>query len=531
MQIQNDDNRPQGAVGRGAATKRQRGATWQRTVGAVAVAAAMLGTSVALSPAFAKGTSKPVLRVGITGLGSAIGPGLGGGNSDPLVAGGILRISKGVVNGGFTLWFASSFNVTNHNRTVTFTLRHDVRFDDGTLLTARIEKQYMQAWLADKTIQPDLQGLIKIGSVDTVGNWTVIVHLAGPSPYARYMFGDNSGFFGQPVEPRCIAHKFALLGKVDCGAGPYMPAYSQWVATSKQVYVPNPYYYDKSQQPWSKVVYLSIPSAPSMLAALQSGEIDLGQGDPTTASAAKNAGFTVISGPLYNWALFLNLKSVPAMGSLAVRQALNYAINRNILAKLVGSSPTDEIVTSDGYDPNPKITHYYTYDPGKAKALLASAGYPNGFSIKALAYGPGGQYGTPLVQAVASQLAQVGIQLNITDAPTATNWSSEYNAGAPWPALQGPFGASWTIAYYSIFMTGGFGWTDPVISSLERASLSAPPTKATEDWRAILDRTVTQAYFLPLVQGNGYYYYVGSRLKGVTWPLLFLYDFSGISPK
>jgi peptide/nickel transport system substrate-binding protein len=335
----------------------------------------------------------------------------------------------------------------------------------------------------------------------------------------RFFFGAIGGFFGQPVSPKCMAHKFALVGKTGCTAGPYMPAYSQWVTGSKEVYVPNPYYFDKSQQPWSKVVYLAIPTAPAMLAALKTGEIDLAQGDPTTASNAQSAGFKVVSGPQINWGLVLYTKSVPPLASLQVRQAMNYAVNRKALASLVGSRPTDEFMTTDGVDPNPKIANYYPYDPAKAKSLLASAGYPNGFTMKVVSYGPGGQYGTPLIQAAASQLAQVGIKLDITSAASDTQEGSLLQAGG-WAAVQWNFGLNPMAIYYNIFMAGAYGWTDPVVTTLDKAGFAAPPKKAAADWRRITDRLVEQAYYLPLVQGNGYWYFNSSRLKAPSWPAL-----------
>ena len=61
----------------------------------------------------------------------------------------------------------------------------------------------------------------------------------------------------------------------------------------------------------------------------------------------------------------------------------------------------------------------YTYDPEKAKSLLAEAGYADGFTVD-LSVSPGMLNATDVAQAVASQLAEVGVTVNIQQEDSAT---------------------------------------------------------------------------------------------------------------
>jgi peptide/nickel transport system substrate-binding protein len=150
--------------------------------------------------------------------------------------------------------------------------------------------------------------------------------------------------------------------------------------------VANPYYPTKPVA--SQVTIKSIPESSARVAGLKTGDLDMISGVTLDqADQLKAAGFQIIpftQGQSLGAFLFTNQPDQPTSNKL-VRQALNYAIDKDTLAKSVFHGYTKpeagQVVqsTTVGYNPNIKA---YPYDPAKAKQLLAQAGYPNGVKIK-----------------------------------------------------------------------------------------------------------------------------------------------------
>ncbi len=118
----------------------------------------------------------------------------------------------------------------------------------------------------------------------------------------------------------------------------------------------------------------------------------------------------------------------PVVGSLAfsnqdpdspftdirVRKAFNYAIDRDGIAKFIYGGlvePTGQGTTPDVYGHNPDVKPY-PYDPDRARALLAEAGYADGMTLRALVT-PGPPVLSIMYQKVAADLAVIGVQLDI----------------------------------------------------------------------------------------------------------------------
>jgi peptide/nickel transport system substrate-binding protein len=398
-------------------------------------------------------------------------------------------------DGTFSPWLATSWHYIKaparsgrENKDFAWVLRHDARFSDGTPVTAQAVKTYWDDY--ELKSQP-LFFNVPVASVEAVGKWTVIFHLKSPEPIMPL-----NGWQG-PASPRCVADP-SLFKTQSCGAGAYMIDFSRTVAGDHLTLVPNPYYYDKSKQYWSQVVVKFITVASSALQALEAGQVDVAEGDLATVDAAKRAGFAIRHGRQHNVMLVLDVGGgrFKPTADVRVRQALNYAIDRKTLARAFGSKyaiSTSEIMTYDGFDP--KYQNYYTYDPVKAKALLAAAGYPSGFKIDVLAYNPFGIMGTPLIQAVAKYWDAVGVNTTVKVAANRGDWVANNTKVA---VHEAPFGMN-SMFVYDMFMKPPFttnGWSDPVINKLwVKGSRASDPSRF---FKQIGARSVTRALFVPL---------------------------------
>jgi peptide/nickel transport system substrate-binding protein len=498
-----------------------------RVIGAVGVLAIALCIGVATATGARRATA-PVLRIGIaTDVGQFDPSKTGNGPENLQFALAYTPIIQLKAGGKLAPGLATSWHYFNSksgaNKGFEFTLRHDARFSDGSPVTANAVKAWLQ-YFAGGTSPCCAAVVGSIRSIQTVGRWTVRLFLKSSNPIMPYALSE--GFdVGYVVGPKALADPSKLGTQTD-GAGPYVLVPSESVTGDTYTYAPNPYYFDKAAVKFSKVVLKVIQNPSSMLQAAQTGQVDIAAGDYTTAAGAERAGLTVVHSLFESDGLTFLDKSGTLSKPLAdvrVRQALNYAIDRNaITAALQGKygKPTSEVVTTDGFDP--KYENYYPYNPAKAKALLAAAGYPNGgvhlSVIDAGAFN--GNLGDPLTQAIAKYLSAIGVTLDITTAPTATEWLQQLLSGK-FAALTLTRGGDPMWIFWGIFIKPGTAgnqrtWSDPVLNKLwvqgGRASSAAAAKKI---WQQMSVRTVTQADFLPVFWFSRIWY-VSKRIGGFT---------------
>src|SRR5262249_28130774 len=144
---------------------------------------------------------------------------------------------------------------------------------------------------------------------------------------------------------------------------------------------------------------------------------------------------------------FNNLRP-PFQGNIRLRQALNYAVDRQaIIGSVLSGLATEsacQVMTPGYFGFNPDLRPY-PYDPARAGQLLREAGFPNGLEIQ-LEVPAGGIYllAEEISQAVAAQLEEVGVRVRIVEVEYA-RWLVRYRSegnlgqmtylGQSWPTL------------------------------------------------------------------------------------------------
>jgi len=307
-------------------------------------------------------------------------------------------------------------------------LRQGARFSDGEPVDAAAVKKNLDR--SKKVVGPKTDQLDAVKSVEADGEDTVKITLSQPYPSLPAAFQQ---VMGMVASPKALDNP-ASLNQRPVGAGPYTLDGSKSVPGDHYTYKKNPNYWDAKSVGVDTLVLKVIPDLTAALSALRSGQVDATLGGVGQLDVAQTVpGVKVLSEPSYFASLNLQDRhgtQVKALKDVRVRQAMQYAVNREALQKVLGpGQPATQLFMpgTPGYDAS--LNNAYPYNPAKAKQLLAAAGYPNGFELPLVNtdYGNWNDY----VQAVASQLKNVGITVKIKNLPLSAYLEAKFKTDNP----------------------------------------------------------------------------------------------------
>ena len=422
-------------------------------------------------------------------------------------------------DGTFSPNLAEKFGyIGEGNQSYEIRLREGVRFSDGTTLDAKALKENLDYMRAQKLGTPSTL-LAAVEKVEVTDPLTVRLTLSRPDPGLTFYFAQAFGG-GDPISPKSLGEP-AKLDATTAGAGPYMLDSAQTVAGDHYTFVKNPNYWNPERQHWKSVTVRVIANSSSTIQAMQAGQVQAALGDATTLSAARAAGLQVIAPP--QALAGINLadregKVSKPLGDVRVRKALNMAVDRKTIAKALYGS--EDLALSQyalkGQVPfSEDLNDTYKYDPEAAKALLAEAGYPDGFTLPVLTAPLVGL--DKLTQAIGGQLEQVGVKLDITTQATAADYFTAMVSGK-YPAAVIGYGLSDMNSLYTGFVNpaGPFNWfktVDPKLDELYTQYNRADKEAGVELQKQINKRLVDQAWTIPVV-GSPLSYYLAPGLTG-----------------
>ncbi|MFD4509905.1 ABC transporter substrate-binding protein [Streptomyces sp. NPDC058457] len=410
--------------------------------------------------------------------------------------------------------------VGSGNTELSVTLRSGVKFADGEAVTADAVKASLEY---AKKAQGNQAHYLTDATITATGPLTLTIKLAKANPILPTLLTQSYGI-GQIISPKGLAAASSLTPtKTSQGAGPYIYQPSDSVAGDHYTYTANPGYYDKSKQHYKKIVIRIVQNGQTAVNAMKTGQIDVYKGDYTSASSAKAAGMSTVGLPVILQGLSLIDRkgevSKP-LGDVRVRQAINYAIDRDAVTKaLLGSAGTPTVQTvikgGDGYSAD--LAKEYPYDPAKAKQLLKEAGYPDGFTLPVLAATFVG-FDT-MAEAIAGQLSKVGIKVKVTAVTSITSFV-ENQTNHKYPAVSGGFTEEpMYLEGLDLFMPGskvfnGFGSTAPELTDLFDKAAAAEPAERAKLDQQMQEYLVKNAWYAP-VAFTPVNYYVRPGIGGV----------------
>jgi peptide/nickel transport system substrate-binding protein len=264
----------------------------------------------------------------------------------------------------------------------------------------------------------------------------------------------------------------------------------------------------KGQPQIERLIFRRIPEANTRIAELLTGGLDwIWRVQPDQARNLRGRrGITVVSGGTIRFH-YLSMDAAGRTGrennpltDIRVRRAINHAIDRDgILRNLVGegSAVIHAPCHPEQFGCDNEIATRYAYDPARARALLAEAGFPQGFEVQLSAYRE-----RPWAEAMIGNLRAVGIRANLRWLQ-ADSFQSETRAGR----VQMGFGSWGSSSLYDIAASTSYFFRntpddqaqDPeVVRLLEEGDTSTDPATRRAAYSRAIARITEQAYWLPL---------------------------------
>lgn len=273
---------------------------------------------------------------------------------------------------------ATDWKFSKDKKTLTMDLRTDAKFSDGQPFNADAAVANL-AHLKEGVRSGE--AYVNADSFTAVDEDTVKISLARRDDTILYFMGLGRSYMASPA-----AIKSGKLEKEPVGSGPYTLDASS-TPGSEYTFTKVKDHWDAATYPFGTVKVLPIIDATARHNAMLSGQINVEYADATNTPQAEQNGWNVVE-KVSGWVglQFVDHtgKDLKPLGDTRVRQALNYAFDGAAILKSVGSgagTDTSQVFPAGTAANDPKNDGAYSYSVDKAKALLAEAGYGNGFTV------------------------------------------------------------------------------------------------------------------------------------------------------
>ena len=330
-------------------------------------------------------------------------------------------LTRFMSDGSVVAGLAESWEISEDGTTYTFALRDGVTFHDGTTMDAEDGKFTLDRARAEDSANAQKSLFAGISEVTVIDPTTVEVKLSAPD--GNFLFNMAWGD-AVIVAPESIEN----IKQTPIGTGPFK--FDNWVQGDRIEISRNPDYWgDAPALEAATFKFISDPTA--AFAAMMAQDIDAFAGFPAPENLPQfeaDPRFQVLVGSTEGETILSTNNKLPPLDDVRVREAIAHAIDRQAIIDGAMFGLGTPIGTH--FAPhNPDyvdLTAQSNYDPEKSKALLAEAGYANGFTTTLKLPPP--SYARRGGEIIASQLRAVGIETEITNLEWA-QWLEEVFRG------------------------------------------------------------------------------------------------------
>ncbi|SES90250.1 peptide/nickel transport system substrate-binding protein [Marinobacter segnicrescens] len=370
-----------------------------------AAVASMAGPSALLAKVKDNGGT---LRVGAAANPSSMDPATGGSGSDHVF---LFPVFATLVDWEYDTLkaipgLAKSWEYPDP-QTLVLNIREGVTFHDGTTLDAEAVKFNLDRNRTDprSNIRADLAS---VESVEVSAPYQVKLNLKAPDTSLPLVLSDRAGMM---VSPSAIKKFGEDSDRNPVGAGPMK--FVEWNDGDSITLERNPDYWKNERPLVDGITFRIITDSSTRLRSVMSGQNDLayqleGRQKPLIERGGSVEG--VSGSTVYCFQIYLNHSKGP-LSNVKVRQALNYAIDREALvrASMHGAGePAYMNLPSSHWAYDADVAKLYPYDPDKARQLLTEAGYPDGIDLDMRGYNDQGS--VQRQEILMAMLKDVGIR-------------------------------------------------------------------------------------------------------------------------
>jgi peptide/nickel transport system substrate-binding protein len=289
-----------------------------------------------------------------------------------------------------------------------FKLRQAVKFHNGELFNADSVKFTVDR-LITKGVHQVYGGFATIDHAEVVDPYTVNIVTSQPDPILVKRF---AGYGGQMLPAQYLKQvDWKTFAVKPVGTGPFK--FVEWIKDDHITLAANEEYW-KGAPKIKKAIWRPIPDNFARVAALTRGEVHLAtKVIPDHVTLVEKAGCCRIEHTLTNLVtVYLINAQKPPLANAKVRQALNYAVDKDKIIKELYRGyaiPIGSGIPNTDFGYNPRIKPY-PYDPERAKKLLAEAGFPGGFEIDVQSGNGLHLNDKQLTEAVAAMFQEIGLR-------------------------------------------------------------------------------------------------------------------------
>lgn len=363
---------------------------------------------------------------------------------------------------------AASWDVGSDGKTITFHLRPNVKFHDGTECDATAVK-----WNFDRILDPKVNAPVRtqlqppLSSIDVVDKTTVRLNLDQPWRPLIAALGDRPGFI---VSPTAVQKYGQDYGRNPVGTGPFK--FTEWVADNHITVQRFDGYWDQGKPYLDTIEMRHVTDSQVQLTMIRTGEAQLIDAlDPSLVGTIRNASGVVVEE--YKGSRFYGTQmhpDKPPFDNADLRQALAYATNRAEIQQAVfsgtGRLATHPIGGGWAYDPS-LDNQGYMFDLAQAKEHLTKSGAAGQtFTYTASS----SRQAQTIAQVLQAQYQKLGITITIETVNPADSFALVKSGKTNWTdtnfAPRADPDGLMRVLWYSKGFQNSTGFNDPEVDKL-----------------------------------------------------------------